>query len=138
MALAAAPTNPLAVDVLFPGGQLLFSARGADIRVAGAWPRLRSTRNANVPLNKSPCLGNRPQRFARCGRTLRGRHCKPNLCAQLTFLRPLGSCEQMVSEETREVKVQRRMIRFRDVCSVYQPDIVFCMTKGDFRAHMFY
>ena len=37
----------------------------------------------------------------------------------------------MVSEETREVKVQRRMIRFRDVCSVYQPDIVFCMTKGD-------
>ena len=23
------------------------------------------------------------------------------------------------------------MIRFRDVCSVYQPDIVFCMTKGD-------
>ena len=42
MALAAAPTDPLAVDVLFPGGQLLFSARGADIRVAGAWPRLRS------------------------------------------------------------------------------------------------
>ena len=41
MALAAAPTDPLAVDVLFPGGQLLFSARGAAIRVAGAWPPLR-------------------------------------------------------------------------------------------------
>ena len=41
MALAATPTDPLAVDVLFPGGQLLFSARGAAIRVAGAWPPLR-------------------------------------------------------------------------------------------------
>ena len=39
---AAAPTDPLVVDIHFPGGgQLLFSARGAAIRVAGAWPPLR-------------------------------------------------------------------------------------------------